>query len=97
MASVELHLQTTAQISFPDVNIIRNKRTTIAFNQDIVTRCTSQLRMCKCTLTTTERTMLSNVKDFSGKKKAKIFILSTVCRKLPSVTTAKAQEAFENN
>ena len=73
MASVELHLQTTAQISFPDVNIIRNKRTTIAFNQDIVTRCTSQLRMCKCTLTTTERTMLSNVKDFSGKKKAKIF------------------------
>ena len=67
MASVELHLQTTAQISFPDVNIIRNKRTTIAFNQDIVTRCTSQLQMFKCTLITTEKTMLFNVKDFSGK------------------------------
>lgn len=78
MASVELHLQTTAQISFPDVNIIRNKRTTIAFNQDIVTRCTSQLQMCKCTLTTTERIMLSNVKDFSGKKKAKKLLLSKV-------------------
>lgn len=45
--------------------------------------------------------MLSNVKDFSGKKKAKIFFtLSKVdffAEKLPSVTTAKAQEAFENN
>ena len=73
MASVGLHLQTTAQISFPDVNIIRNKRTTIAFNQDIVTRCTSPLRTFKCTLTTTERTMLSNAKGSSGTKTLRTF------------------------
>ena len=76
MASVELHLQMTAQISFPDVNITRNKRTTIAFNQDTVTKFTSQLQTFRCTLTTIGRTMPSNAKDSSGKKSYKYSIRS---------------------